>query len=73
MSLHEICEQSRHASCACGAAEDQPCARASGVHYSRVARACRAGYITLDDFASAIHDDVFTGGDVLADPGLVGA
>ena len=75
MTLHQIVEESRHTSCAtCCAAEEQPCAcRADGVHYARVSRACHAGYITLTDFGEAIHDDVFTGGDVLVDPGEVAA
>jgi hypothetical protein len=75
MTLHQIVAESRHASCAtCCAAEDQLCTCGPrGVHYSRVARACQGGYITLTDFGEAIHDDVFTGGDVLVDPGEVAA
>ena len=77
MTLHQIVEESRHASCAtCLAGPDELCRCAdadAGVHYARVARACRAGYITLNDFADAIHDDVFTGGSVLLDPEVYAA
>lgn len=70
MTLHEVVTESRHASCAtCMAGPDQPCKCPDvGVHYSRVSRACAAGYIPLNDFASAIHDDAYCGGNVLLDP-----
>ena len=66
MTLSEIRDEARHAACRyCGASPDQPCdCCPSGVHYARVAACCRAGYIDLTDFGEAIHDDVFTGGDV---------
>ena len=75
MTLHEVVEESRHASCArCLAAPDQLCdCGLCGVHYARVSRACAAGYIPLDDFASAIHDDAYGGGDVMLDPEAVAA
>jgi hypothetical protein len=74
MTLHQVVTESRRVSCACGAPQDKACACGErGVHYSRVARACSAGYISLADFGNAIHDDVFTGGDVLLDPAAVAA
>ena len=71
LTLHQIVCECRHVSCAkCQAPEDQPCACCpGGVHYARLSRACAAGYIGLADFADAIHDDVFSGGDVFAPDG----
>ncbi len=68
MTLHEICVETTHARCFCGAPIDQPCSP-SGVHYARVARACGAGLISRADFGEATHDDVITGADVLRRPG----
>jgi len=69
MTLHDICEASRQADCWCGAKAGQDCTCGHrGVHYSRLTRAYRAGYVTITDFGEAIHDDVFTGTDVLLDP-----
>lgn len=72
MTLHEICQQSRRTACtACFATEGQNCTCGpAGVHYSRVARATAAGRISLEDFGEAIHDDVFSGGDILLDPAV---
>ena len=69
MTRHEVCVQSRRTDCWCGAKSGQNCTCGQrGVHYSRVARACTAGHISLTDFGEAIHNDVFTGTDVLLDP-----
>jgi hypothetical protein len=69
MTLHEVVTETRHVSCACGAGADQDCTCGhGGVHYSRLARATRAGYVGPEEFAWAIHEaDVFTGGTVLVD------
>jgi hypothetical protein len=69
MTLTEVAAEAVHASCSCGAAPDQPCACAPGVHYSRLVRAETAGYITLTDLGDAIHDSVFGGSDVFAPGG----
>ena len=70
MSIHEICVATTHTRCYCDAAIGEPCT-SRGVHYARVSRACQDGEISLTDFGEAIHDDVFTGGDILLDPAAV--
>ena len=70
LTLPEIRDEARHVSCVCGAPEDKPCdCRTNGVHYARLSRACAAGVISLADFADAIHDDTYGGGDVFAPDG----
>lgn len=65
MTLTEIRDEARHTDCVCGAAPEQDCTCGpAGVHYTRVARACRQQLISLADFGEAIHDDVFAGTDV---------
>ena len=70
LTLPQIRDEARHVSCVCGAPEEQPCdCCTGGVHYARLSRACACGVITLADFAAAIHDDLFSGGDVFAPDG----
>lgn len=71
LTLPQIRDEARHVPCTCcQAAEEQPCdCCPGGVHYARLSRACAAGVISLADFADAIHDDVFDGGDVFAPGG----
>jgi hypothetical protein len=70
MTIHEIVTESRHTTCVCGAAPDEPCAcEPGGTHLARIAHAARAGLITTTDFASVIRDaDVFTGTTCVLDP-----
>jgi hypothetical protein len=72
-SLHDICTETSHVSCPCGASPGQPCACQPGSwHLARVAHARRAGLLSSTDFASVIHDaDVFTGFTTIHDPGAV--
>jgi hypothetical protein len=75
LTLHEIVVMTTFASCVCDAGDGCLCtASPPGVHYARLARARRRGFIGREDFAQAIHDaDVFTGMSVLIDPGEVAA
>ena len=75
MTIHDLCEQARNTTCACGAPPGCPCVCApQHYHYARLARAARDGLITTEDFAQVIHDaDVFQGLDTVTDPGTVTA
>ena len=70
MTRAQIRDQARHAACAyCGADPDQPCdCPPGGVHYRRVARACRVGYISLEDFGDVIGNCAFSA-DMVFNPG----
>jgi hypothetical protein len=70
VTTREIIAAAENVACVCGATPGQVCSCGHGVHYARLARARRAGFLSRGEFASVIADaDVFTGGSVLLDPG----
>ena len=68
MTLHQLCEQARNASCICGAPPGCPCVAESGhYHLRRFLRARQDYFIGDDDIAYLIRN--FTAD--VTDPGEV--